>query len=472
MAAYVLAHADRLAEKPALEIVGAETWSYGTLKARVMACAGGLLDLGLKPGDRVLFRLGNTAEFPVAYLACIWAGLVPVPASAALSVPEITEIARQTNPALVLQAPGISRPDHPAPSIKELPDGQPVPPEMGDPDRLAYIIFTSGTSGRPRGVCHAHRAIWARRMMWDGWYGLREDDRVMHAGAFNWTYTLGTGLMDPWSIGATSVIPNAASTELAQLLSDSRSSIFAAAPGIYRQLLKSPLPALPDLRHGLSAGERLSTTIRAAWQDRTGTEIFEALGMSECSTFISACPAAPALEGSSGRPQRGRRIAVIQDGVPVARGEPGQLAIHRDDPGLMLGYLNEPPPEGEWFITGDTVTLAEDGSITYLGRADDMMNAGGYRVSPLEVEAAFATVPGLQECAACVVEIKRDAHVIALFYVSDAPLPETQLQTHAERLLARFKQPRLYIHRTSLPKGGNGKLNRRLLRDTFEGPTQ
>ena len=81
--------------------------------------------------------------------------------------------------------------------------------DMGDPDRLAYIIYTSGTSGVPRGVCHAHRAIWARQMMMQGWYGLRPEDRLLHAGAFNWTYTLGTGLMDPWTMGATALIPEA-----------------------------------------------------------------------------------------------------------------------------------------------------------------------------------------------------------------------------------------------------------------------
>ena len=78
---------------------------------------------------------------------------------------------------------------------------------MGDPDRMAYAVYTSGTSGKPRAVAHAHRAIWARQMMFDGWYGIGADDRLLHAGAFNWTFTLGTGLMDPWTVGATALIP-------------------------------------------------------------------------------------------------------------------------------------------------------------------------------------------------------------------------------------------------------------------------
>lgn len=474
MAQYVLSKAQNMGDKPALELVGGapHAISYTQLQARVTAVAGGLRARGLKDGERVLFRLGNTPEFPVAYLACIWAGLVPVPASSQLTKPEINHIAGQTKPALILHQNGISLPDHDCPVLKILPEAAPIPPVMGDPDRLAYIIFTSGTSGQPSGVRHAHRAIWARRMMWDGWYGLRETDRVMHAGAFNWTYTLGTGLMDPWSIGATALIPvdGVKSDALTGLISKHKASIFAAAPGVYRQMLKSNIAETPDLRHGLSAGESLPEALRSEWRSRTKTDLHEALGMSECSTFVSGSPSAPARAGTSGRPQNGRHIAVMKDGKPVPFDTPGLLAIHRDDPGLMLGYLGADLPAGDWFITADTITMSAQGDITYMGRNDDMMNAGGYRVSPLEVEAAFAPFPQMTASAATTVQIKANTEVIALFYSAPAPLPEEALRAHAQALLARYKQPRLYIHRDPLPKGGNGKLNRRLLRETFEAP--
>jgi len=258
---------------------------------------------------------------------------------------------------------------------------------MGDPNRRAYIIYTSGTSGDPRGVVHAHRAIWARRMMWDGWYGLRANDRMFHAGAFNWTYTLGTGLMDPWTRGATALIGAAhtATSQLGYLMRENDVTIFAAAPGVYRQLLRSEIPDLPKLRHGLSAGEKLPESIRTAWQAATGTPIFEAFGMSECSTFISACPDMPAEAGTVGRPQPGRQIALLDDtGTPATC---GQIAIHRSDPGLMLGYLDAPGDtcaryHGDWFMSGDMGTRTAQGHIRYDGRVDDMMNAGGYPVSP------------------------------------------------------------------------------------------
>jgi acyl-coenzyme A synthetase/AMP-(fatty) acid ligase len=192
---------------------GAERWSYARLRAAVLGTAAGLRAAGIGEGERVLLRLGNTVEFPIAFLGAIAAGIVPVPTSGQLTLREITAIAGEIGPAAVLGGGGgIALPDHPAPVIGEaalaaMRDSVPMAPVEGDPDRPAYIVYTSGTSGVPRAVVHAHRAVWARRMMWDGWYGLREDDRLLHAGAFNWTYTLGTGLLDPWAIGATSLIP-------------------------------------------------------------------------------------------------------------------------------------------------------------------------------------------------------------------------------------------------------------------------
>ncbi|MEM7473195.1 MAG: class I adenylate-forming enzyme family protein [Pseudomonadota bacterium] len=471
MAAYVLAQAERLGDKPSLIAggTGGDVLTFQQLRSRVRAVAGGLRAQGLTPGSKVLFRLGNSSRFPVAYLACIWAGLVPVPTSAQLTVDEITTIAAEVSAAAILADAGVSLPEtEDCPVLTNLPEAAPIPADLGDPNRLAYIIFTSGTAGKPRGVCHAHRAIWARRMMHDGWYALRTSDRVMHAGAFNWTYTLGTGLMDPWSVGATAIIaqPETQSADLIDLALLHDVSIFAAAPGVYRQILKAELPMLPKLRHALSAGEHLSETLRDMWKAKTGTALHQAFGMSECSTFISSSPARPAPPNSSGTPQPGRCVAVLDKGEPVPCGAPGALAVSVDDPGLMLHYLGGAAPEGRWFETGDIASMQEDGSVTYLGRADDMMNAGGYRVFPLEVEACFADCGGVTASAAVQVEIKSDTSVIALFYLGNAR--EQALRAHAQTHLARYKQPRLYIPVSALPYGGNGKLNRRALRANYE----
>lgn len=488
MAQYVLARSKLLASKTMLSIIShdsSQDWSFRKIETAVRGVATGLLQQGLSPGDRILMRLGNTPEFPVLFLAAITAGLIPVPTSAKLTTAEVDKICDDLSPDLIVCGENIPLPSQsPCPVItaKTLHEYHKLAPafyEMADANRLAYIIYTSGTAGKPRAVCHAHRAIWARRMMLTGWYGLTAHDRILHAGAFNWTYSLGTGLMDPLTIGATALIPapEISTAELPELINKHRVNIFAATPGVYRQMLKNPLPTMPNLRHSLCAGEKLPCRIREAWTAATGTQIYEAFGMSECSTFISGHPKRPAPKGSAGYPQTGRRVAIVDDkGAPVDRDQPGILAINRDDQGLMLGYLNAPDEtaqhfKGEWFLTGDSCSMAKDDAITYLGRSDDMMNAGGFRVSPLEVEAALLHHPQITEIAVVETSVKADTTVIAAFYTSDQPLDEVELLQYASQRLARYKTPRIFKRVADLPKGANGKLQRRQLREIFKAET-
>ncbi|MBE1282237.1 MAG: AMP-binding protein [Rhodobacteraceae bacterium] len=483
LAAHVLRHASDLPEKTALSLVsgdGAKDWTYGALAAAVRGTGTGLLNRGVKPGDIVLMRLGNTVEFPIAYLGAIAAGIVPVPTSSQLTEPETAKMIAELSPAAILRDPDVACADHPNQiTLIDLEDMRSLPPcdyAMGDPERLAYVVYTSGTSGKQRAVAHAHRAIWARQMMVDGWYGLTERDRLLHAGAFNWTYTLGTGLMDPWTIGATALIPEPGTDPacLPALLRQHCATIFAAAPGVYRKFMQSNEKLeLPDLRHGLCAGEKLSSTLHASWTRATGTDLFEAYGMSECSTFISASPAHPSRGEALGQPQQGRRIAILGTDGPVPLGEEGTIAIHQSDPGLMLGYLNasdetQARMQGDWFLTGDQGRMEPDGQIFYLGRSDDMMNAGGFRVSPLEVEATLAAHPGIEQVGVTAVEVKQDTYIIAAFYTGAAEIPTQELTEFANARLARYKQPRAFLYLDQLPSGANGKLLRRALPALFK----
>lgn len=483
MAAHVLRHADRNSDKIALSVLSSgdtEDWTYEALKSAILGTGTGLLQAGLKPGDIALMRLGNTVDFPIAYLGAISVGIVPVPTSSQLTEPETERMIAELKPAAILRDPTVACATHPLQiTLSDLTQMRALTPamfEFGDSDRMAYIVYTSGTSGKPRAVAHAHRAIWARQLMVDGWYGLQNSDRLCHAGAFNWTYTLGTGLMDPWTIGATALIPEPGSDPdaLPALLRKHRATMFAAAPGVFRKLLKtSENLNLPDLRHGLCAGEKLSRHLHAQWTETTGTELYEAYGMSECSTFISSSPAHPARGEALGQPQPGRRVAILGPDGPVPQGQEGTIAIHRSDPGLMLTYLNAPDEaearmQGDWFLTGDQGAMAVDGQITYLGRDDDMMNAGGYRVSPVEVEAVLSRYPGVAQVGAAAVEVKQDTYVIAAFYTGPEKLDEADLRTYVEANLARYKQPRAFIHLPELPTGGNGKLLRRALPAYFK----
>ena len=485
MAAHVLARAHRLVSKVAfceLGTDGTEDMTYGQLVAAVRGTGAGLMQAGCVPGDLILMRLGNTVDFPISFLGALAVGLVPIPTSAALTETEVARIISDLRPRIILRDPNVAcapgAPEIGLATLRAMRAMPPAPWHMGDPDRLGYVVYTSGTSGMPRAVAHAHRAIWARQMMHQGWYGITEQDRVMHAGAFNWTYTLGTGLMDPWSVGATALIPAPGTRPemLGPLLAAHGATLFAAAPGVYRQMLsRSTLPDLPDLRHGLSAGEKLPVITREAWAKATGTTIHEAYGMSECSTFISSCPAAPCTPEALGRAQPGRRVAIMGADGPVAYGQPGVIAVHRDDPGLMLGYLHQPDEtaarfQGDWFMTGDIGQMAPDGQIRYLGRNDDMMNAGGFRVSPIEVEAAFAGVPGLSNVGAAEIEVKPGTRIIVAFYTSSTALDETALRAYVEPKLAAYKHPRAYIRIPEMPTGANGKILRRRLSQYWPKP--
>jgi len=477
LTAHVLFQNNAPDDAVALEVVSPDTrdqWTYGRLRQAVMMTAAGLQARGQKPGAHILMRLGNSPDFVIVYLGAIAAGFVPVPTSAALGVEEITKIARALEPELIVAHPSIACPEGHYDTIA--PEGLAAPaplaaPVETDSDALAYIVFTSGTAKEPMGVKHAHRAILARAMMFDGWYGLSRKDRVLHAGAFNWTFTLGTGLLDPWTKGATALVlaDGTGMDHLPEIAKRYEATILAGAPGVFRGLLKTPMPKLPNLRHALSAGEKLPESMRQKWEDTTGTIIHEAFGQSECSTFISGSPSRKAPPGTLGFAQPGRRIAILKDGKPTTRGEAGEIAIDALDPGLMLGYLSLPTEnQNGWCPTGDMGVMRDDGSIEYHGRADDILTAGGFRVSPLEVEEAMQHLPGVEEAIAIDRVVSPDTTLIALHYTG-APQNEADLKAHAAAHLARHKQPRVFVHEQRLPKNANGKLLRKALKAAIEG---
>ncbi|MER2531867.1 MAG: acyl-CoA synthetase [Candidatus Competibacter sp.] len=495
MARYCLEVAARATpEKVALIVVSdahasvdrAERWTYSQLNDAVKRVAAGLRGLGLATGDRLMIRMGNTSDYALLFFGAIAAGCVPLPSSAQLTEEEAdflladsgARMLAMTEELAIRSPPGVRVLD-PADVAALRARYEPLDYADTAADAPAFLIYTSGTTGQPKGVLHAQRSAWGRRLMYQGWYGIRPDDVILHAGAFNWTYTLGVGLTDPWANGATAVLYNGPRdvTIWPLLMAKFRATLFAAVPGLYRQILKyNDLNAfdLSSLRHGLTAGEALSTALLEQWRATTGKELYEALGMSECSTYVSSSPSVPVRPGSPGKPQTGRCVAAlpVEGGEePLPPGETGLLAVHRSDPGLMLGYWRRPEEEelvyrGPWFLGGDLVHFDADGYMIYHGRNDDVMNAMGYRVSPLEVEHCLSKHPAVAEVAVTELRVGEGVSVIAAFVVPRDPdepagIDAAPLLAYAHEHLAAYKCPREIIFTDSLPRTANGKVRRR-----------
>jgi acetyl-CoA synthetase len=496
MAAYAIGRAAAATpDKAALVVIAdaaaapSETWTFAALDRAVRHCAGGLRALKLGPQARVLIRLDNTSDYALLFFGCIAAGLVPIPASTQLTGPEINFLLANSG-AELLAVPdgGIGNVQVPAgvrvitaSEVRRLIEtGRAVAYAMTRANDPAFLVYTSGTTAAPKGVLHAQRSAWGRRPMYQGWYGISARDRMLHAGAFNWTYTLGVGLTDPWANGATTIIyTGEKDPELwPRLINRHNATIFAAVPGLYRQILKYAKPTSADgfgsLRHGLTAGEAPPPGFFDEWSGATGLPLYEALGMSELSTFISTSPAVPRRDGTIGRAQPGRAVAILaadsDSTAPLPPGSEGLLAVHRSDPGLMLGYWNRPAEEaevfrGDWFIGGDLAVMDDGGYVRHAGRANDIMKAMGYRVAPQEVEAVLALHPDVAEVACREVRVRADVSVIGAFIVAKPGVVQDAdgIRAFAAERLAAYKTPRQINFIDALPRTANGKIRRAAL---------
>ncbi len=466
----------------------AEHWTYGEIRDAVLRIAGGIQATGLEPGARIMIRMENTSDYALLYFGILAAGYVAVPSSAQLTDSEAEFLLEDSGASVLAVADDLSLDHVPAgvqiwmaSDIASLRAHEPLS-DFADThaDDPAFLVYTSGTSGKPKGVLHAHRSVWGRRPMYEGWYGISADDRLLHAGAFNWTYTLGVGLSDPWANGATSILYNGPKdiSVWPRLIEKFSATLLAGVPTLYRQILKHcDLYEfnLSSLRHGLTAGEPLPLPVAQDWRDKTGTDLYEALGMSECSTYISCSPSVAIKPGSPGKSQAGRRIAILpQDGgtTPLPAGEIGLLAVHKSDPGLMLHYWNRPDEDaevthGDWFVGGDLASLDEDGYLWFHGRGDDVMTSMGYRVSPAEVEVALADHPDVAEVAVTELPIHDGMRIISAFVVArdGAVIDAESVLAHGAQKLATYKRPRQILEVQALPRTANGKVQRNKLKD-------
>lgn len=487
------------------DALGTVTATYAQLADRTSQFAQLLRKHGLVPGDRVLIRLPNCLDYPTAFLGAMKAGCIAVPTSTLLTADEVLYLAKDSGAkALVM--------DHPAweqiaPRISEAPEaalallsgkgrhleGTAVPSidlgpaldaitvwsaphatHAGDP---AYLVYTSGTTGYPKGVLHAHRALIGREPASEYWFNFDPsgEDRILHSGKFNWTYVLGSGLMDPLYRGKTVIVHEGKNDAhlWTRLIAKHSATIFIGVPTIYRQIVQKTSDTkaqVPSLRFCMSAGEHLSDDMLAAWRERFGMDIFEAVGMSEFSYYLSQSIHRPIRAGSAGFPQPGHDIKLLDPETlqPVPRGEEGMISVPDSDPGLFLRYWNQPEETAKYrhdgyFFTGDYAKLDEDGYLWFLGRKDDIIKSFGYRVSPYEVERVLKSHAAVADCACIGEEVEKDKLLVVAYVIAQpgADLSAEQLLTFGQQHLAAYKAPKRVYLAKEFPRTKNGKILRR-----------
>ncbi len=496
---------DRLAMIVEDDALGTITATYGELAKRTSQFAQLLRKHGINPGDRVLIRLPNCLDYPTAFLGAMKAGCIAVPSSTLLTAEEVLYLAKDSGAKVLVM-------DHAAweqiaPLIGTAADaklallsgsgkrieGALIPaidlkpaldaitawsaPHATHADDPAYLVYTSGTTGYPKGVLHAHRALIGREPASEYWFNFdsKSVDRILHSGKFNWTYVLGSGMMDPLYRGKTVIVHEGKNDAQlwTRLIAKHRATIFIGVPTIYRQIVQKTATTkvdVPSLRFCMSAGEHLSDDMLAAWRERFGMDIFEAVGMSEFSYYLSQSIHRPIRAGSAGFPQPGHDIKLLNPDTrePVADGEEGMIAVPENDPGLFLRYWNQPDETAKYrhdgfFFTGDYAKIDEDGYLWFLGRKDDIIKSFGYRVSPYEVERVLKSHPAVADCACIGEETEKDKLLVVAYVIAQpgATVTAEELRAFGQQHLAAYKAPkRVYLAR-DLPRTKNGKILRR-----------
>jgi len=465
-----------------------------------------LRQIGVAAGDRVLIRLPNCMEYPVVFLGALKCGANPVPTSTLLTTEEVLYLANDSGArALVLDVPTWNAMRHDLEALPAIQHAIVVGPEQPErsssvtvlrltaelaavaswrdpyPTRAqdpAYLVYTSGTTGYPKGVLHGHRALLGRQPSSEYWFDFRsEGDRVLHSGKFNWTYVLGTGLMDPLYRGHTAILHEGTGDAdvWPRLIAKHAATIFIGVPTVYRHILQRTRYGrenVPSLRHCMSAGEQLSDEVLAQWRERFDLEIYEGLGMTECSYYMCETAQRPIRPGSAGFMQPGHDIKLLDPATlrEVDIDEEGMVCIPRTDPALMLGYWKQPEEtarcfKDEWFLTGDYARRDADGYIWFLGRKDDLINSFGYRVSPFEIERVLKDHPDVADAAAVGEEPSPNKVLVSAYVIArpGSALNADDVLTYGRERLAAYKAPKIVYVVDELPRTRNGKVLRRAL---------
>ena len=481
--------------------------SYQELSDQVNRAANALTQIGLKAEQRVILCLNDTFDFPICFLGAIKAGIVPVPVNTRLTPKEYAFILQDSRAAALIVSHALLPAF--APHLKGHPNLATVMvsggPEDGDHQALASLLkeqsadftaahttrddmcfwlYTSGTTGMPKGTVHLHGNLRATADFYArDTIAVRENDIMFSAAKLFFAYGLGNGLTFPLSVGATTILLEGPPTadEVSSILKTQAPTIFYGVPTLFGMLLASgllPKPGEHSLRFCTSAGEALPAELLARWQKQVGVDILDGIGSTEMlHIFISNRPG-DVRPGSTGKPVTGYNIRLTgDDGLPVAPGEMGALEISGPSSGLMYWNRREKSLEtfqGPWTRAGDKYRMDEDGYYIYCGRTDDMLKVGGIYVSPFEVEAALIEHDAVLEVA---VIGKADADNLikpkAVIVPRQTDIDQAELADELKQFvkdrLAPFKYPRWIEFVEELPKTATGKIQRFKLRQPETG---
>jgi acetyl-CoA synthetase len=459
-------------------------WHFGELIARSAGLSGAFAARGVRRGDVVMTLLGNRIEWALTLLACWRMGAVALPCTPQLRRHDLELRASAAAPALCLVGDDLVDElpeDVPEMTVGEVaetldedrPQETPAAIEQMDPEDPALIVFTSGTTGEPRGVVHAYRYLAGQRAQAEHWLGSRPGELAWCTTAPGWSKSARNVFLAPWLTGAAAVIHDgrfdpAERLDLAEALGV---NVLCQAPTEYRMLAKrTALRPLPALRRMVSAGEALEAETVVAFQETMGLAPADGYGQTETGHVSGNLAGEAVRPGSMGKPLPGIEVRVVGDSdEDTEPGTVGELQIRAaTSPTFFSRYLDGERFEGEWWPTGDLVRQEDDGHLWFEGRGDDVIVSSGYRIGPVEVESALLAHPNVAEAAAVAApDPERGSVVRAIVVPRDREPDEVlarELQEHCKRETAPYKFPRMVEFASELPKTASGKIKRAELR--------
>lgn len=485
--------------RPAL-VCGERTLSYAELAVETARAANALGAFGVAPGDRVLLLMRDTPEFAAAWLGVVRAGAVAIALNTKLSEAEYRHIRADSGArlAIVEDVFAWARPDLTTEGAAEgslaIAGESAVPalswraalaraatgsvPFEAHPDDPAFWLYSSGTTGKPKGIIHAHRSLLLAGQAQRDVVGLAAGERSFATSKLFFAYALEHGLLGPLATGATAILepdwPDAEAV-LARV-GHHRPHAFFSVPTFYRRLLAlgaERLAPFRNVRRFVAAGERVPASLILQWREATGGEILSLYGMSE--TFC-ACMVTPpgSSDGRTGKPLAGVDAQLrTPQGSQAAPGEAGELWLRH--PALALGYANRPELTAAqfrdgWFCTRDLFVCDAAGFYSHQGRSDELVKVAGQWVQPGELEEAVAGDPAIAEAACVQVTDGEGFERLALFVATRGAAADAidAASRACERNLPGYKRPKWIRSLEELPRTATGKIQRFKLREMLE----